>query len=77
MELLLQHKRIWVQGLLIQCPAGKALDSCPAKDIRKLDIVKRLELVETFSESDLDDILMKHQYCISHRLNPFPEQQAE
>jgi len=37
-ELTYDYKKTWVQGLVIDCPMLKALESCPAKDLRKLSI---------------------------------------
>ena len=53
-ELNVEHKLIWVEGLLIACPFGKALGDCPASDLRELPITDRLELAAQFTEAELD-----------------------
>jgi len=40
-ELTFEQKQTWVKGLLIDCPMGKPLDNCPAKDVRKSPIEER------------------------------------
>ena len=67
MELKLDHKRIWVQGLLIECPFGEALEDCPAKDIRLLPIEERLKMISEIEEDQIDRIIAHHRECLRKR----------
>jgi len=62
-----ETKEIWVQGLLIHCPMGNALDSCPAKDIRKIPLLERLALVKQMEDTQLDAIINLHKRCLFER----------
>ena len=64
----LQTKRTWTLGLIVDCPFGKALDTCPAKEIRKLPLEKRVELVKAMDEDQLQEIIMYHKQCSKARL---------
>ena len=65
--LALEDKVTWVQGLMIDCPRGKALESCPAKDVRMLPLPERLALVKQMVESQLDEIITHHKRCLRER----------
>jgi len=70
-ELLsLENKVIWVQGLMIDCPMGKALETCPAKDVRALPLRERLALVKQMEENRLDEIITHHRRCLRERERP-------
>ena len=66
-ELTFENKEIWVQGLVIDCPLGKALDACPAKDVRTLPLKERFALVKQMEESQLDEIIVHHRQCLKER----------
>jgi len=68
-QLCLKEKVIWVQGLLIGCPLGEALENCPAKDLRSLAISDRLKLVSGMDEGTLDQIIAHHKGCLAAREN--------
>jgi len=67
MGMLLNQKRSWVHGLLTQCPTGNPDQMCPVRMMRKLPLIQRLELIDSMSEPELDDILHKHQCCIAQQ----------
>ncbi len=66
-DLNFEQKRIWVQGLLIDCPMGKPLEECPAKSARALPIDERLKLALSMDESQLDHIITQHRKCLHER----------
>ena len=63
----LEYKRAWVKGLVFDCPFGKALDTCLAKEIRKLGIADRIDISESMDENQLDQIIAHHQDCLLQR----------
>ena len=67
-EIALQIKRTWVLGLIIDCPLGKALDTCPAKHIRNLPLEERVALVKAMEQSQLQEIIMDHKQCFKERV---------
>ena len=64
----LQYKIIWVQGLMIECSQGKALDNCPAKELRKKPLKERLKFIEEMKEEEIDRVIEYHKECISKRI---------
>ena len=60
----LEYKRAWVKGLVFDCPFGKALDTCLAKEIRKLGIAGQIDIADSMDESQLDQIIAHHQGCL-------------
>jgi len=68
MELLtLEQKRAWVVGLVIDCPFGRAFDTCPAKEVRKLPIPDRIDIVKGMDENQFDQIIDHHRECLRQR----------
>ena len=65
-----EHKLIWVEGLLIDCPFGNPLSDCPASELRKLPIPERISMAENFSENELDGIINHHVNCLNRREHP-------
>ena len=65
--LTLENKKTWVLRLMIDCPMGKTLETCPAKDVRVLPLEERLALVKQMEESHLDEIIAHHRRCLKER----------
>ena len=66
-SLTLANKITWVQGLMVECPFGKALTTCPAKDLRLLPIEERFKLVAQMQENQIDEIIAHHRQCLKER----------
>ncbi len=68
MEVLaLLTKRTWVLGLIVDCPLEKTLDTCSMKEIRRLPLEERVELVKAMDEYQLQEIIMLHKQCLKAR----------
>jgi hypothetical protein len=63
----IEEKRIWVQGLLIECPMGTHLDDCPAKELRKIPLKERVNLVKEMTDDQIDQIINYHRACLIRR----------
>jgi hypothetical protein len=63
----LEHKRIWVKGLLIECTMRKVLDDCPAKELRKLPIEERLKIADEMKADQIEFIITCHKECLRRR----------
>jgi hypothetical protein len=61
------HKRSWLLGLFVECPYGEELDSCPAREIRKLCMDDRMEIAERVSHDVVNRFLERHRLCMSNR----------
>ena len=72
-ELSFKNKKDWVWGLMIHCPFGKALKTCPAKDIRVLPLEERLKVVNQMEESQIDEIIAHHKQCLKEREGVKPQ----
>ena len=70
-ELNLNEKEIWVKGLLIECPMGKALTNCPLENYRKLSVGERFKLADSWNENKLSQIITYHKNCLRERENLF------
>jgi hypothetical protein len=64
----LEHKRIWVKGLLIACTLEKALDDCPVKEFRNIPINTRLLIVDAINEEEIESIIEYHRKCLRKRV---------
>jgi hypothetical protein len=65
----LSDLRLWLFGLIIDCPMGKSLDNCPANELRKLSVTEIIEVVDTISEEKLQVYIAHHKKCIGVREN--------
>lgn len=59
--------RAWLRELLTGCPFGIALDSCPAREIRKLPVYERLKVLDGMSDDEVESILDYHKVCSTER----------
>jgi len=62
-----KHKRSWLLGLFVECPFGEELETCPAREIRKLSLSDKLQIAEGVSHEVLDRFLNRHQMCLNGR----------
>jgi len=60
-------KWLWVKALSVDCSFGRPLAVCPLTEIRKMDIVERLSVVDQMPEQKVDDILVHHLTCFTSR----------
>jgi len=63
----LKYRRVWLKGLVISCPFNKALDDCPANEIRKLPIPERMDFVNNLTPQQIDETLAHHKNCLAER----------
>jgi len=68
-----EHKKIWVKGLLIDCMFGESLHNCPAKELRLLPIKERMARVDSMSEEGLGQIIDYHKSCVEKRAGRPPD----
>jgi hypothetical protein len=59
--------RTWVKGLLVDCPLGTPLESCPANKIRSLPLHDIVRLANSLSEKKLSAIVALHEKCVRQR----------
>ena len=67
MEYKLRDKRIWVKGILVACPWGTPLESCPAGEIRNLPVHELVKIANGLSNEQLDAIIAHHENCTKQR----------
>ncbi len=54
-------------GLIFNCPVGNNLIRCEYKAIRKLSLKERLTYYNALTEEEKDNLIEKHQKCLSGR----------
>jgi hypothetical protein len=67
MEYKLRDKKTWVKGILVDCPLGTPLDSCPANKIRTLPVHELTKIVNGLPNDQLDAIIEHHENCLKQR----------
>ena len=60
-------EKLWLKELLTDCPFGFALDSCPAREIRKLPLHERFKVIDEMSDDEVESILDYHRVCSTER----------
>ena len=63
----LSDKKIFIFGLLVACPLGKAMYDCPLEKYRNVSNKERLNYLERFSDEEQDKILQHHHQCLLRR----------
>ena len=66
-DLTPESKMVWVLGLMIECPFGKAQEDCPMNTARKLPLEERVALAKQMEESRLDELITHHMHCLKER----------
>ena len=56
-----------VKQLTVECPKKDPLPRCPLSEFRKLPLKEKLELVDTLSSEQLDEIVQQHYDCFEER----------
>lgn len=63
----LDLKRNWLRSLLLECPFGTPLKSCPLEEIRKLPEEEGIRAIEALSPHVLEEYLLHHGNCMLER----------
>jgi hypothetical protein len=63
----LHNKRLRIKGFLTNCPAGRLLDHCPAREIRELSMKEREKIIDEMSEDEVESVYKIHEKCFRGR----------
>ena len=61
-------KRIWIKGLTLECPLGRALDDCPLNALRHLPVSQMNTTINNLNDEQVDTIIAIHRECFHARL---------
>jgi len=67
----MQNKRIWIKGLVMECPHGVPAYDCPLNALRHLPIAEANRVINNMPESSVNGYLLSHRQCYNHRLKSF------
>jgi hypothetical protein len=62
-----EHRRSWLLGLFMECPLGEELETCPAREFRKLSLDDRIQIADGVPVDVVDSFLKRHHLCLSAR----------
>ena len=65
----LSYEKIFVFGLMTNCPEGEPLIDCPLEKYRKLSKIQRINNLEKLSDKETDNIIKHHHECLLKRIN--------
>jgi hypothetical protein len=63
----IKQKKIWIKGLVLDCPYDVPLADCALMDIRKEPIKTRFIKVNAMTYKQLDEIITHHRQCLTIR----------
>ena len=69
-------RRVWIKGLAVECPLGKALSDCPLNDTRTLATAQMNHIINNQSDRKVHALYKHHQHCIRIRATVLSIQQA-
>ena len=64
----LHRKRIWIKGLVMECPHGTPVQDCPLNGLRGLPIHEANSVINGLSDQQANDYMKIHRKCYHHRL---------
>ena len=64
----IQNKRIWIKGLVMECPHGTPVLDCPLNGLRNLPIHEANSVINGLPDKQVTDYLKTHRKCYNHRL---------
>ncbi len=66
-ELKIEDKRVWIRGLLVECPMGDPAPDCPLHKLREFPLAERMNMVKEMSIETIDQLIAHHQMCLRRR----------
>ena len=63
----LHNKRMRIKGFLLNCPAGRPLDDCPAREIKELSPKERENIIDEMGEDEVESFYRLHEKCFRGR----------
>jgi hypothetical protein len=64
----LLNNRIWIKGLVMQCPHGVPVNDCPLNGLRNLPIAEANRIINDTSDAQVMTYLKTHRQCYNRRL---------
>ena len=61
-------KKVWIKGLIVECPMGEPLHDCPLNSLRGLPLAQVNTIVNELSETSLKTLITDHNACFNHRM---------
>ncbi len=61
-------KRIWLKGLILECPMGEALPDCPLNGMRHLPVAQINQTINNLPPQKVDLIIKIHKHCYHDRM---------
>jgi hypothetical protein len=61
------HKRIWLFGLLVNCPMGNEHKQCPFKKLRREPATKKINIAYDIPDEELSKMIKYHKKCLLKR----------
>lgn len=63
----LEQMKAWLKDLMLACPFGEEVETCPAVEMRELPLPERMAAVDAMSPDTIEQILLFHQSCLRRR----------
>ena len=67
MESTTLGRRVWIKGLAVECPLGKALNDCPLNEARMLPVEQMSHVINNQSSGKVKAVYEHHQHCFRIR----------
>ena len=62
------NNRIWIKGLVMECPHGIPVDDCPLNGLRSLPVPEANRIINGISDKQAKLYLQTHRQCYHHRM---------
>ena len=63
----MENKRIWIKGLVMQCPHGIPMNDCPLNGLRSIPSREANKVVNEMGDYLVHAYLRSHRRCTNHR----------
>ena len=61
------NNRVWIKGLIVECPLGIPLRDCPLNGLRSLPLRQINSIVNGLPKDKLNELMAAHRECYNHR----------
>jgi hypothetical protein len=61
------NNKIWIRGLVMECPHGTPAQDCPLNGLRSLPISEANRVINEMSIKQVNAYMKTHRKCYNHR----------
>ncbi|MBN2774551.1 MAG: hypothetical protein JXR31_09910 [Prolixibacteraceae bacterium] len=65
----LNDQKLWLFGLMLECPFGVRSANCPAGDFQNNSVTEKLDIIDSLNIEKIHILIEQHEACLERREN--------